>query len=246
MTVFGAVAQAYDDVRPGYPASIAATLGEYLTSRPPLIVEIGAGTGTATAMFRLLGAPMLCVEPDPRMGGLLRAKFPDVTVECSDFAAWTPPVDGVPVLAGAMMWHWLEPGERSGLAHAALAPGGVLAIVGRGYRFADAAQGEAASAVLDRAWPTPWERADDWIYADVAASGLFADVAVTRHDTVATLSTADYCRLVSTFSPFQLLPLDRRGDVLAELGDALAATGDVVGVAMATTLTLARRPHPGS
>src|SRR2546430_602683 len=46
--VFGEVADEYDDVRPGYPAVLARAVVEYARD-PAWFVEVGAGTGKATA-----------------------------------------------------------------------------------------------------------------------------------------------------------------------------------------------------
>jgi hypothetical protein len=50
--VFGAVADVYDRVRPGYPAEIAAAIVAHHGRVPTRIVEIGAGTGKATETSR--------------------------------------------------------------------------------------------------------------------------------------------------------------------------------------------------
>lgn len=63
-TVFGEVADAYDEVRPGYPDELGAAILAYdgpVTS----VVEIGAGTGKGTAVLVGLGGRVTCVEPDP-------------------------------------------------------------------------------------------------------------------------------------------------------------------------------------
>ncbi len=244
MTVFGAIAGDYADVRPDFPPSITSAIAHY-AGRVDSVVEIGAGTGTGTAVFRGLADRILCVEPDPRMAARLRTQFPDAQVAVSTFEEWSPPAGGVPLLAAALAWHWFDAERRCALAFAALAPGGVLAVVGRRYGFVDPAQHQAVDAVLSTAWPVPAERADGWIADDVAASGLFEDITLSQHDTQITLAPEDCCRLVRTYSPFQLLAPGLRADVLTRLRGALDGP---VGVDMATTLTLARRGAgpPGS
>jgi hypothetical protein len=43
--VFGEVADAYDDIRPGYPAEILDLITAYAGRAPRTVVESGAGTG---------------------------------------------------------------------------------------------------------------------------------------------------------------------------------------------------------
>lgn len=54
--VFGGVADVYDDVRPGYPASIAQALMQALGEPPAQVVEIGAGTGDPDQRRQILQA----------------------------------------------------------------------------------------------------------------------------------------------------------------------------------------------
>ncbi|WKU05956.1 hypothetical protein [Micromonospora sp. HUAS LYJ1] len=47
---FGEVADDYDEIRPGCPAALAATILAYHGGPPTRLVEVGAGTGLATAL----------------------------------------------------------------------------------------------------------------------------------------------------------------------------------------------------
>jgi trans-aconitate methyltransferase len=164
-TVFGEVADSYDRVRPGYPDEIAARILVYHAMSthhgdgpPSLLAEIGAGTGKATAVLRQVGAPMTCVEPDARMAAVLQNRFPEVDVQSTAFEQWTPPTDGVPVIACAMAWHWLTAATRNQRAHDALAPGGTLAVFGHRYDYADPGLAVAVAAVLRAIDPALKER----------------------------------------------------------------------------------------
>src|SRR5262245_12356310 len=136
--VFGEVAEAYDDVRPGYPAQVLDLIVAYAGRVPGSVVESGAGTGKGTALLRTLDVPLTCVEPDPAMAGVLARRFAGddlVSVVVSRFEDWTPPPGGVDLLASAQAWHWVGRQVRTDLAAAALAPGGVLAVFGHDFGF---------------------------------------------------------------------------------------------------------------
>jgi SAM-dependent methyltransferase len=242
MTVFGEVAADYERIRPGYPMSIASAIADVVGTEPGAIVEVGAGTGKGTEVFLRLGGALTCLEPDPRMATELTRRFPQVTVDISDLESWDPPPGGVDVLCGAMVWHHVG-GDRVALAHAALRPGGTLALVGRVYAFADEAQDEAFSQAFTTAWPDPGlaSRAPDWINAEIASSDLFGDVQTSRHDSALSLAADDYLLLVTTFSPYRALPAPRRQPLLDRLRAAIDATGGVVDVDLRTSLTIARR-----
>jgi SAM-dependent methyltransferase len=239
-TVFGEVAAEYDDIRPGYPASMADAMAEYLGTAPSLVAEIGAGTGKGTELFARLGAPMLCVEPDPRMAEHLRAKFPQARIVIGDFDSWSPD-SPVPVLAATLVWHLLDEHRRCARAHELLADGGVLAIVGRKHANAVPKQAVALDAAYGadgRAYP---DRRPEWIADDLTASGLFTDVTMSRHDTDLSLPLEQYLRLVQTWSPFRLRTPPQQERLLAALREVVEATGGVVQMRLETTLNLARR-----
>ncbi|WP_200216210.1 class I SAM-dependent methyltransferase [Micromonospora coerulea] len=241
--LFGEVANSYDEARPGYPPAIAEAIGGYHGGAPGRLVEVGAGTGRATEVLLGLGAPMTCVEPDARMAARLAARFPRVEVVVAAFEEWTPPPGGVPALACAMAWHWLDPATRNRRAYEALAPGGTLAVFGHRYAYVNPAHAAALRAAFESVDPaTQGDRPEDWFHADVADSGLFTDVRVVPFRRAVPLDTAAYQRLVSTFSPQLKRPPELRARVLAAVGAAADGFGGTVVLDLRTALVLARRP----
>src|SRR5436305_8980285 len=110
--VFGEVAGVYEDVRAGYPADLVDAVFGYGGGTPARVVDVGAGTGKATAAFRARGVAVTAVEPDPAMAAVLRGRHPGVEVVESRFEDWEPPAGGVPVVACAQAWHWVEESRR--------------------------------------------------------------------------------------------------------------------------------------
>jgi SAM-dependent methyltransferase len=241
-TVFGEVAQDYDQVRPGYPDEIAASILAYHGAPPSRVVEIGAGTGKATAVLRRVGAPMTCVEPDARMAAVLQAACPDVEVHHTSFERWTAPPGGVPVIACAMAWHWLAAETRNQHAHDALVPGGTLAVFGHRYDYADPDLGAAVGTVLRAIDPALTERPSGWFRDDIAGSGLFADITVEVLHRQLTLSKEQFLRLNTTFGPYRTRSPQQRAAGLAALGGVVDRFGGTVVLDLPTTLVLARRP----
>jgi len=243
---FGEVADVYDDVRPGYTAEITDVIRGYLGGPPARVAEIGAGTGKCTEFLRPLGGVLTCVEPDPRMAALLRGRFPDVEVVIAPFEGWTPPA-GVDLLACAMAWHWLDEGARNRLAHAALRPGGTLAVVGGRYGYADPGQSAAIGAAFatvereDQDQKPAVVRHDAWIRDDVAASGLFQDVELVALRRQVPMPAGRYLRLVQTFGPFRAGSPQRQATILRVLGETLDRLGGGVVLDLHTSVTLARR-----
>ena len=74
---FGAVAEAYDRGRPGYPREAVA----WLTGEQPLtVLELGAGTGKLTEHLVALGHDVHATDPDPRMLDRLALRLPELRV----------------------------------------------------------------------------------------------------------------------------------------------------------------------
>lgn len=74
---FGAVAEAYDRGRPGYPREAVA----WLTGEQPLtVLELGAGTGKLTEHLVALGHDVHATDPDPRMLDRLGLRLPEQRV----------------------------------------------------------------------------------------------------------------------------------------------------------------------
>ena len=239
--VFGEVADEYDAVRAGYPAALVEDVFRYAGGVPGRVVEVGAGTGKATAAFRARGVPVTCVEPDPAMAAILRARHPDVEVHGCRFEDWQPPQSGVPVLVSAQAWHWVDPATRRELAHRALVPGGVLALFGHEYAFADPHVEAAVNAAYARHAPELLHDPDRWMHAELADTPLFTDVTTREYESVVPYPTAAYLSLLSTFSPHRMLPEDRRATLLHAIGEVIDAHGGVLRQRLETLLVLGRR-----
>jgi trans-aconitate methyltransferase len=234
--VFGEVAAMYDDVRPGYPASVLEAIVDF-QGAPASVAELGAGTGKGTELLVRLGVPVTCVEPDPRMAAVLATKFPQVEVATVTFEEWTPPAGGVDVVACALAWHWLDPATRNEHSRAALAPGGALAVFGHTYGYADPAVSAAIDGVLRAVDPSVAPRAAHWVRDDVRASGAYGQVEELVWHTYPEFSKQRYLQLIRTFSPFRRRSAEDQRAALAGLEAVLPAS---LTLDLTTTLVLAR------
>jgi SAM-dependent methyltransferase len=250
--VFGEVADEYDDVRAGYAPELVDTVFDYLGRVPRRAIEVGAGTGKATSAFAGRGAPVVCLEPDPQMANMLRrADRPGVEVVVSRFEDYSPPAGWVDLVFCAQAWHWVDAQRRCQMAYDALAPGGVLAVFGHEYRFADpqmaaAVHGEAyaqyAPELLeDPADTSPGGPGEQWFAVELAGCGLFTDVRTVEFRRVLRYPTVQFLALLRTFSNHRMLAPDRRASLHEAIAAVVDARDGVVEIDLATVLAVGRR-----
>lgn len=124
--LFDEVPELYDRVRPGYPDELFADLSTLAgIGAMSSVLEVGCGTGQATASLAGLGCSVTAVESGPGMAALARANlagFPNVEVETSTFEEWDDRGRRFDVLVAASSWHWVDPSVGWARAHALLRP----------------------------------------------------------------------------------------------------------------------------
>lgn len=82
---FGATADMYDRCRPRYPQALVT---DVVAGAGVRVLDVGAGTGIASAQLQQAGADVLAVEPDERMADVAAAK--GIRVERATFEDWQP------------------------------------------------------------------------------------------------------------------------------------------------------------
>ncbi|MBF8191180.1 methyltransferase domain-containing protein [Nonomuraea sp. K274] len=239
--VFGEAVSQYESARQGYPAQLVTEVLGYAPVGP--LLEVGAGTGKATAAFAARGADLTCVEPDPRMAAALTANCPDVRVELGRFEDYVPD-RAFALLYSAQAWHWVDRARRWDLAHAALAPSGAVAIFWNRYVVTDPELRAALAAVDDRHGldstslhqNTPLRTEDSG--HELARDPRFTDLG-HRHYTHTDWYAADrYVDLLRSMSGYRILDPGTREALLREVS---ALLGDGVDMTLVTDLALARR-----
>ena len=250
---FDDVAELYARGRPPYPdvviADVVELAGFGTASR---IVEIGCGTGQATAALAQLGVDVTCVELGARLAEVARrelAPYPKVRVVNADVEHWKPdaaPYDGV---AAFLAFHWVDPERRLALAAAMLRPGGALAIASVHHVMPPGADPfyfevqedyRAVGMAGDEPPPPPGEIV--YLAGEIEASGLFGPVAVRRREWEV-VSTADqHIALINTYSPHLLLPEEQRQELFDRIRRRIQARpGGTVRKSMLAIVQVARR-----
>ena len=216
---FGAVAEAYERFRPGYPDELADLILGYAGQPVGAALEIGAGTGKATRLFARRGIAVTATEPDAGMLAELRRQVPaDVRTVRAAFEELRPGERYGLVYAAAAL-HWTDPDGRWPRVAALLEPGGVFASFGGPVQPADPAVAEAVRVARapfldsdDVPSPdgTPPEHAMQWPGTELQQSEFFSDVRQVVVARRVSVSARDYVGYLSTVSAYLQLPVPAR------------------------------------
>jgi SAM-dependent methyltransferase len=227
---FGAVAEAYERFRPGYPDELFALVSSYAGRPVSTALEIGAGTGKATRLFARPGITVTASDPDAAMLAELRQHVPaDVRTVQATFEELRPGDTYGLVYAAAAM-HWTNPVGRWARVAALLEPGGTFASFGGPVRLADPAVEEAVRAARapflasdDIPSPdgTPPDHEMQWPGTELRQSEWFDDVQQRTIERRLTMSAADYVGHLSTISAYLELPSPGREQVYSRISDVL-------------------------
>ena len=254
---FDKVPEIYDRVRPLYPEALFDELLAYLEERStvsePKVLEIGPGTGQATASLLERGAHVTSVEIGPQLARFLRRKFADEprldVINCS-FEEADLPKEAYDLVVSATAFHWVDADVRYVKSHDLLRGGGTLAIISTNQIASDADRG-----YFDRTFPiylkyrpdeqrseTPGEDVTPSEHGEMIASGLFGDVTLRRYRWDQTYATAAYADLVRSYGGTQMMEPPAAEALIAELCEVIEREyGGSVTRPLVITLTLGRK-----
>ena len=216
---FGAVADAYDRYRPRYPSALVAALVARAGLR---VLDVGAGTGIASAQLAEAGAHVLAVEPDPQMASVAAAK--GIRVEQATFEEWQPAGRTFDLVVFAQSFHWVRPLPSLEKVKTILRPGGRLALL--------------ANRIIPVA-PTQQELDEiNANYLDTTATSIVnkeqvaavleeSGFTVERRNVVEQVhySTEDYLELVFTYSNRLVLDPSARAELRSRLEQRIGTSG---------------------
>lgn len=241
-TIFGSEATVYDAVRPTYPPAV---IDRIVAGAPDLVVEVGCGTGIASAQVAERGVRIEAIEPDERMAQLARARGIHVTV--TSLEDWTPQPCGV--MFAAQSWHWVDATRGAQVAAASIQPGG------RWIAFwnheSDPAIDDTLEAVYRRFAPSLLEeqsivyaRNDEFrqrIADGLAATDAFEDMETDGVEWVDRIDTTRFIDRLGSYSANRLLPPADRRRVREALTEAFGVRTELQVRYLTEVFTAARR-----
>jgi SAM-dependent methyltransferase len=240
-TVFERRAEVYQRARPPYPDDLFTRFGELgLLTRQQRVLDVGAGTGTASETFVRAGSHVTAVEPGKSLAELLAQRVPEATIIRSTFEDAHLPSAAFDVAVCATAFHWLDLPLALPKLHLTLVPGGQLAVWWNvfGDPTVDTLfRAHVAQIVAGRSNP-PTRRPDaadvEWWTGTLTTGGYFDVTHTEQFNWSIDLSALQVRELFSTFSDWSD----------AEVQSAAAAVDDLGGTVTehySTVLYVAKR-----
>ena len=166
-------------------------------------LDVAAGTGLLSRLLAPRFERVVAVEPDARMGAVLRARSPGVRVvlgTAEAIPAADASADGVFVSSA---WHWMDPGRA-------------IPEIARVLRDGDrdreppAAEPDGQPDAQDGARPRSWRRA-----ATLPADGEFGNVETESFGFSRTMTAGDFVDMLATYSGVITASREERAAALA-------------------------------
>ncbi|MEX0751291.1 MAG: class I SAM-dependent methyltransferase [Dehalococcoidia bacterium] len=222
---------AYERARPSYPDALFEDLIAYLRAggcdAPFDAIEIGPGTGKATASLIDRGFRVTAVEPGANMAAFLREKFAGKPLDVvhARFEDATLPDSSFDAVVSATSFGWVDKDVRLTKSSRLLRARGVLAVIGTEQIASDVDGGffERCFPIYLRYRPNeenrplPGEDVTPSVLEEVEASGLFGSVRLHRYRWDQTYPTDQYADLVRSYSNTQMMPRDEKEALIADL-----------------------------
>lgn len=242
--IFGRDAGTYDEARPTYPRAAVDHVSSLVN--PKTAVEVGAGTGKATADFARDGLELMCLEPSSQMAAVLESRnLPGVEVIVTTFENWDGWPDSADLIYAAQAWHWVD--KRTGLAEALsiLRPAGALALlwnipVDRYGPHQELYARHAPELLAERDERIKRRDDHDWC-ADMDEAGFDATERFT-HVWSEELTADRYRALFSTYSDHMMLEEPARTAILDGLVADVMSRGGTITVDYRTEVFSGRKP----
>ena len=251
----------YAAVRPGYPDPIIEAVIERAGPPPRTrILEIGCGTGNATAPFARRGYPIHCLEPGPNIAAEARERFRElanVTIEVITFEDWPTRAGEFDLVLAAQAFHWIDPELGFAKSAEALRPCGSLALVWNLAGSNSTAEPEALtelSEVIQREYARHAPQLlhvhlKNTLESQVAAlqerlwglTDLYPERYELRVPWCEHYDTERYLALLGTYSGHIALPVEQRTALFSGLRRAVEAHGGLVTKQYESLLIFARK-----
>ena len=239
---FDEITENYEKVRWDYPDQIFSDIITYTGANSKIALEIGAGTGKATAPFLNARYNVTAVELGENMSMFLQNKFNDnnmfdvITATFEDVLLDNSSYD---LIYAASAFHWIDAQIGCPKVYRLLKPGGVFALIRNNVLPSD---GEALFEEIQEAYSKHYysfyTSKERWVnyttdylmspagikhgfgFEDMRSFG-FNDIVIKLYDKTITYDADKFAALMDTMSDHRVLPEKNREALYAGIKNAI-------------------------
>jgi len=243
-THFDEIVVNYDKVRWDYPAELFADIIKYSGSVNRKALEIGAGTGKATAPFLNAGYDVTAVEMGGNMADFISEKFKDYanfSVIVSTFEEAELEENSYDLIYAASAFHWVDAEIGCPKVIRLLKNGGTFALFRnnliRGYETYEETKelyekyylsvypkNKASSPKTREELSSPFGINHGYRFSNMEQYG-FIDITMKFYEVTLTYSTDEYIALLDTMSDHRSLPERNKMALYAGIKDVINSHG---------------------
>ena len=210
---FNQMSDYYDKYRPDYPEELVKTIinKANLTVGSKLL-EIGAGSGKATAPFADFGFEIVCIEPGADLVEQGKAKFNDnknIKFIVSRFEDYSEPLEYFDAIISAQAFHWVSQPIGYSKCSTSLKEGGYLALFWQIDLFRDVDLDRELMAIISKyegfvscMSEEEYSKRMESITCKIASSGLFSKPEIIHSYLDKTFLAEEYFRYMMTAANF--------------------------------------------
>jgi trans-aconitate methyltransferase len=250
-STFGAIPPLYDTARPDYPEALFDDVVAAANLKAgDSVLEIGCGTGKATAHLAARGFAITALDPSGEMIAIAQRNLADlesVSFTATTFEDWRRARAQFKLVAAAQSWHWLAPAKAFARAADALGPRGFLAVFGNVPLSPSGFLRDEFRRIYRQhlgKWgtsPESWYLPDGPFARSLYDSKLFAPGIHKTYTAVWRHTTESYIEFLRGRSYIGRLTPERRESMLRDLAACIAAQGGRFELQLDTHLYLAQK-----
>jgi len=242
-THFGDIVDNYDKIRPEYTTKLFADIITYAGPGTKKALEIGAGTGKATAPFLDAGYDVTAIEVTANMAEFLRERYKgytDFSVICAAFEDAVLNEDSYDLIYAANAFHWVDANIGCPKAFRLLRKRGVFAL----FRYTGVQAifeecFEEIRPVYDKYFRSYYQQSERPVrdvygepaqilrrfgFNDLKDYG-FDDIAMKLYETTLMFNADEYIALLETYSDHRHLPEENKTPLYASIKDTILRHG---------------------
>lgn len=253
---FDVFAETYHSVRPGYPAQLYADIRELCgIGKESRLLEIGAGSGIATAELAKFGGRVVAIEPGSHLAAIARKQtegFPNVEVLEKTFEDFESSERFDAVLAFTA-YHWIDQGIGYQKVRDLLDDAGSLVLVWNSFFFSDSAVtaevNRAYHEYLPDAYPdeSTVEEVNGGVLSklhrreqEVVQNPLLYTVGICKYCTAYNYNAETYPKLLNTFPKIVEISEEKRRKFFERISEIVSKHG-TISVPVLTTLIVCKK-----